>query len=64
MLLCELLSVKMCTCRQVTWEQATFQVWGCDDSQSLHILSRRIREKQVKFKQIWGRMTKEWGENS
>lgn len=63
MLLCNLFSVEMCSCRQVTWGQTTIQVWGYDDSPSLHEFGRRSGSKQVKCEEEkkWGRKTKELG---
>lgn len=42
------------------YQQATIQVWDCDDSLSLHEIGRRNESKQVKEEQNWRRKTKKW----
>lgn len=56
-------SIEMCSYRWVAWGQAKIQVWGCANSSSLHIMRRRVGEKQEEDEPKGRRKTQEWVKN-
>lgn len=60
----QLLSIEICSYMWISRGQARIQVWGCDNSPSLHIIRQRISEKQEKHDPKGRRKIQEWVKNS